>query len=111
MKALGDDRLAAVERTPQRIDDAAEESGTDRGARDLARSKDALAGLDDAARIEQDDADAIGFERERKAELAMLEAQQLVELDLRQSGDEGDAVGEALDAPHGFDSWAELGFA
>ena len=76
MKGFCGDRLATVERTPQRIDDAAEKSGADRRARDLARSEDALAGLDDAPRIEQNDADAIGFEREREAQLAMLEAQQ-----------------------------------
>src|SRR5208283_1445492 len=100
---------APVERTPERIDDAAEEPGSDRRARDLARSKHALAGLDGPARVEQDGADALGFERERESELAALESEQLVELDLRQAGDEGDAVGEALDAPHGFDPRAEVG--
>ena len=58
--------------------------------------------------VEQHAADAVAFERLGEAELSLVEAQQFVEPDVGQSGDERDAVLDLLDAPDLLHPRAEL---
>ena len=71
---FGCDRLVAIERTAEGIDDAAEQTRPDRHPHDLARPSDPRAGFDGIAFVEQHRADRFGVERERKAEPSSFEA-------------------------------------
>ena len=87
MMILRGDRLVAVKRAAKGIDDTAEQARPNRDARHLAGAGDARAGLDRIALIEQHRADLVRVKGEGKAIAIALEAQQLAQLDVRQSGD------------------------
>ena len=87
----------AVERATERIDDAAEQRRSHRHAHDIARAAHRVAGLDRVDIVQQDAADPVAFEHLGEAELSLVEAQQLVEPDVGQPGDERDAVADLLD--------------
>ena len=84
----GLDRTLAVERVPERVDDAAEHSLADRDAHDLSGATDGLALLDELPLPEERNADVVLFQVERDADNAVLELEAL----------ERDAVLEAVDA-------------
>ncbi len=84
----GLDRTLAVERVPERVDDAAEHSLADRDAHDLAGATDGLALLDELPLPEERNADVVLLQVERDADNAVLELEAL----------ERDAVLEAVDA-------------
>src|SRR5208282_1600135 len=91
-------RLVTVERPAQRIDDAAEQSRSDRDPDDLTGSDHPRSRLDDLAVIEQDGTDRVGIEGQREAHSPPIEAKKLAEAGVRQSGDESDPVTDAFDA-------------
>ena len=93
-------RLVTVERPAERIDDAAEQSWSDRDPDDLAGPGHPRSRLDGLAVIEQDGADRVGIEGQRKPHSPAVEAQKLVEAGVRQAGDESDPVADAFDAAH-----------
>ena len=92
--AFGDDRSLAVERTAERIDDAAEKCRSDRHAHDIAGAAHGVAGLDRIHVVEQHAADPVALEHLGEAELPSVEPQQFVEPDAGQSGDQRDAVSD-----------------
>ena len=98
MERLRRDRLVAVERPPERIDDAAEQSRPDRHARDFAGRRDERADADLLGLVEDRRVDGFGLERQRVAHPPALEAQELAEPRLRQAGHLRDAVGDRLHA-------------
>ena len=87
----------AVERAAERIDDAAEQRRSDRHAHDVAGAAHGVAGLDRIDVVQQHAADPVALEHLGEAELALLEAQQFVEPDVGQAGDQRDAVADLLD--------------
>ena len=94
---FGGDRSLAVERAAERIDDAAEQRRPDRHAHHVAGAAHRVAGLDRVGVVQQDAADPVAFEHLGEAELPLVEAQQFVEPDVRQAGDQRDAVADLLD--------------
>ena len=97
----------AVERAAERIDDAAEQRRPHRHAHDIARAAHRIAGLDRIDIVQQDAADPVAFEHLGEAELSLVEAQQLIEPDVGQPGDERDAVPDLLDPTDLFGLRAE----
>ncbi len=97
MERLGGDRLVAVERAAERVDDAAEKSRADGHARDLAGRRDERADADLFAFVEDRRVDRLGLERQGVAHPPALEAQELAEPRLRQAGHLRDPVGDRLD--------------
>ena len=87
----------AVERAAERIDDAAEQRRPHRHAHHVAGAAHRVAGLDRVDVVEQDAADPVAFEHLGEAELPLVEAQQFVEPDVGQAGDQRDAVADLLD--------------
>ena len=102
------DGALAVERPPQRIDDAAEQRRPDGNAHDVADPAHAVAGFDGIGAVQHDAADAIALQNLGKADLALVEAKQFVEPNIRQSGNERDAVADFLDAADLLGFRAEL---
>jgi len=76
-------RLVPVERPAERIDDAAEQSRSDRDPDDLAGPRDPRSRLDGLAVIEQDGSDRIGIEGQREAHSPPVEAKKLAEAAVR----------------------------
>ena len=105
------DRPLAVERTAERIDDPAEQRRPDRHAHDVAGAAHRVAGLDRIDIVQQDAADPVAFEHLGEAELSLVEAQQFIEPDVGQPGDERDAVADLLDPADLFGLRAECGGA
>ena len=106
----GDGPLA-VERTTERIDDAAEQCRPHRHAHHFARAAHRVAGLDRVHIVQQDAADPVAFEHLGETELSLVEAQQLVEPDVGQPGDERNAVADLLDPANLLGLRAERGGA
>ena len=94
------DRLVTVERPAERIDNAAEQPRPDRDPDDLAGPGHPRSRLDGLAVIEQDGADRVGIEGQRETHAPPVEAKELVEAAVRQTGDESDSVADAFDAAH-----------
>jgi hypothetical protein len=90
------DRPLAVQRSPERVDDAAEQFRPHRRAHDIARATHAVACLDAVDVVEEDAADAIPLQRLHEAELPLLEFQEFGEARVGQAGDERDAVPDLL---------------
>ncbi|MHC2794564.1 hypothetical protein ACVINZ_003576 [Mesorhizobium jarvisii] len=86
------DRALAVDRIAERVDDAAEQTRTDRNVDDGAGALDGVAFLDVAVGAEDDDADIVGFEVERHAADAAGEFDHLTGLDIVEAVDAGDTV-------------------
>ena len=93
-------RLVTVERPAERIDDAAEQSGSDRDPHDLTGPGHPRSRLDGLAVIEQDGTDRVGIEGQREAHSPSVESQKLIEAGVRQAGDESDPVADAFHASH-----------
>ena len=108
---VGGDGPLPVERATERIDDAAEQCRPHRHAHHIARAAHRIAGLDRVHVVQQDAADPVAFEHLGEAELSLVEAQQLVEPDVGQPGDERDAVADLLDPADLFGLRAERGGA
>ncbi len=104
---LGQHRALAVQRTAQRIDDTAQERLADRDADNLAGAEDGIARLDPCGGVQKHAADPVGVQHPRKAELPALEAQHLVQPDIAQARDHGDAVGDLLDPAPVFGAWPQ----
>ena len=88
----GLDVAAAVDRVPERVDDAAEVAVADGDAQHLAGAADLLALLDPGEVTQDDDADLAHVEVQRQTTHTALELEQLVGHDRRQTLDTGDAV-------------------
>ena len=101
------DRALPVERTSQRVDDAAEQCFPGRYPHHVSGGAHAVARLDAADIIEQHAADTVRVEHLRKAELAMFETQQFVEPDLAHARNQRDAVTHLFDAADLFRPSAE----
>ena len=86
-------------------------AGPDRHAHHIAGAAHRVAGLDRIDIVQQDAADPVAFEHLGEAELSLVEAQQLVEPDVGQPGDERDAVADLLDPADLFGPRAERGGA
>ena len=97
---LGLYRLVPVERPAERIDDAAEQSRSDRDPDDLTGSGHPRSRLDGLAVIEQDGSDRVGIEGKREAHSPPVEAKKLAEAAVRQTGDESDPVADAFHTSH-----------
>ena len=94
----GVDGAQAVDRGAGGVDHAAEVALADGDGEDLTGAADLLA-LRDAGELAEDhDADLAELEVQRKAELPVLEADELVGHDVGQALDTGDAVGRLGDA-------------
>ena len=98
--SVGLDRALAVERTAERVDDAAEQRLADGHARDLAGAADGLALLDLLPLAEERSADVVLFEVEREADDAVLELEHLQRDGVLEPVDARDAV---ADLEHGAD--------
>ncbi len=107
---FGFDRLVTIERPPERIDDTAEQPRPDRDAHDLAGPGHPRAGLDGFAIVEQNSADRLGIEGQRKPHAPAVKAQCLVEAGIGQARDQGNSVANALDAAHRVGLWREVDF-
>src|SRR5690606_11176213 len=100
--ATGRGHLAqTVDRGAQRVNDATEVTVTDGNGEDLAGPTDHLALFDLVEVTEDDDTDLAGVEVQGDAPRAVLELEQLVGHDGRESGDPGDTV-------RGFGNSADL---
>jgi hypothetical protein len=93
------DRALAVERLPERIDDAPDEGGTGGHLHDPPRSFDLVALAHKVAFAEKDDADAFLLEVESQAEDAVRKLQELVIHDPVETVNAGDAVSNRCDGP------------
>ena len=109
LQRLARDGPFAVERAAERIDDAAEQRRPDRDADHVAGAAHRVAGLDRIGVVQQDAADPVAFEHLDEAELPLVETQQFVEPDVRQAGDERDAVADLLDPADLFSLRPERG--
>src|SRR6185503_19847677 len=95
----GLDRALAVERPPERIDDAADEALT-RGRLDDATGRaDLVAFLDVVVLAEDDRRDGVLFEVEREPERLVPEVEELRRLAARETVDPRDAVADLDDRP------------
>ena len=79
MERLRRDRFIAVERTPEGINDAAEQPRPDGDPGDLAGGRHERADADRLRLVEDRCVDRLGLERERIAHAPVLEAQELAE--------------------------------
>ena len=86
-------------------------AGPDRHAHHVARAAHRVAGLDRIHIVQQDAADPVALEHLGEAELSLFEAQELVESDIGQPGDERDAIPDLLDPANLFGLRAERGGA
>ena len=92
------ERALAVDRLAEGVDDPAEQAVADRHREDAAGGLDGLALLDVVAVAEHDGADRVLVEVQGQADGAVLELEQLVDADVGQAGDAGDAVADLGDA-------------
>src|SRR5690606_22149919 len=86
------DLAETVDRGAQGVDDATEVALAHGDREDLARAANRLAFLDLVEVTQDDDTDLAGVEVQGNAQRAVLELEQLVGHDGRESGDTGDAV-------------------
>ena len=93
-------RLVAVERPPERIDDAAEQSRPDRDARRPHRSRSPAIPPRWPRRHRAAPRRSSRHRESARNPCARLEAKKLVETGVRQTGDEGDPVADAFHATH-----------
>ena len=94
------DGALAIERTPERVDDATDELGTDRGLDDAAGRLDLAALLDAGVLAEDDRADGVLFQVEGEAEDVVAEVQELGGHAVREAVDARDAVADLDDGAH-----------
>ena len=95
--SLASDRPLAVERVPERVDDAAEQRLADRHRGDLAGAPHRVALLDLVPLAEQRDADVVLFEVEGEADDAVVELEHLERDAVLEPVHAGDAVAELED--------------
>ncbi len=95
---IGRDRPLPSSGRAQRIDDAAEQRRSHRHAHHVTGAPHGIAGLDCIDIIQQDTADPVVFEHLGETELPLVEMQELVEADVRQTRNERDAVADFLNA-------------
>ena len=88
------DRPAAVERVPERVDDAAEQRLADGDAGDVARALDRLAFLDVLPLAEEGGADVVLLEVEREPDDVVLELEHLLRHGILEAVDACDAVAD-----------------
>ncbi len=91
------DRTLAVDRLPERVDDAADERLADRHVEDAARALDDRALLDVRHVAEADGADVVGLEVEHEAHQAARELEELAGHRPFEAVDARDAVADAED--------------
>ena len=91
------DRPLAVERVPERVDDAAEQALADRDRRDLAGAANRVALLDLVPLAEQRHADVVLLEVEREPDDAVVELEHLERHAVLEPVHAGDAVAERKD--------------
>jgi hypothetical protein len=95
--ALGRDRAAAIERQPQRVEDAAQEGIAHRGAHDLTRAMDIAAGHDMRIVAQQQAADRALAQLEGQSRRGARHDEKFVGARAGQPGDQGHPVTHALD--------------
>jgi hypothetical protein len=108
--ARGLQRALAVDRVAERVDDAAEQFGTDRHFKDAARRLDGVAFADALVVAEDDRADRVLLEVQREAEQVARELDHFAVADIGQAVDAADAVRDRDDGADvaGFGSRFEL---
>ena len=95
--SVGLDRRPAVDRLPERVDDAADQRVADGHAGDAAGAADRLALLDVLPLAEERGADVVLLEVEREAGDAVLELEHLQRDGVLEPVDAGDAVADLED--------------
>ena len=94
----GHDGASTIHRTPERVHDTSEHALACRHPQEMPRAANVAAFSHAVFAPEQRDADLVFLEREREAERAALELDDLLAAHVAQTSDDGDAVADAHDA-------------
>ena len=97
-QTFGNDRIVAIERSPERIDHTPEQPFSNRHLQHSAGAGHARARFNGGAVVKQHNADDVRIQRVRKAGRAALEMEQFVESRIRQSRDKCDAITKPFNA-------------
>ena len=96
----GDHRPLAIQRPAERVDDASHQSVAHRHVHDPARALDFIARMQMPVVAQQNDADFVFIDVERDAIHIAGKLQQLLKAHAGETGDFGDARGDAGDRAH-----------